>query len=320
MNVQIALAAVELGTTTYTFWTATGDVYRASLLNHGEAEQSTSDPDSPAEGQKKPVGLRTALFHRPGARVTWVCAVFLLGYVGIEVALGGWIVEFMIQVRQGEAFASGMAAMGFWLGITVGRVILGFVTPRIGERLAITVSLSFTKAETFSMSRILTRDLVSTNRSTSPSQSDCRSSSGSSHSSSSRPSPLASWDSSSAPSSPPSWSSCPNSSRDRCTSAPLASRRRLVEGVQRSCRLPWAHWPRLRVYRSCSPSLSRSWRQSQGCGSCCRGSTRRPSKRLKLCLGCHPKDERMMKNCEDYDDGDVPSRLGWNGRCRLLKA
>jgi len=47
----------------------------------------------------------------------------------------------MIQVRQGEAFASGMAAMGFWLGITVGRVILGFVTPRIGERLAITIYL-----------------------------------------------------------------------------------------------------------------------------------------------------------------------------------
>lgn len=32
-----------------------------------------------------------------------------------------------------------MSATGFWLGITVGRVILGFVTPRIGEKLAIMV-------------------------------------------------------------------------------------------------------------------------------------------------------------------------------------
>jgi len=57
--IMIALAAIELGTTTYTFWAATGDVYRASLVNHGEAEHSTGDSGSPAEGhQKKPAGLR----------------------------------------------------------------------------------------------------------------------------------------------------------------------------------------------------------------------------------------------------------------------
>lgn len=75
----------------------------------------------------------------PAARTTWICAIFFLGYVGVEVALGGWIVEFMIRVRNAEAFPSGMSATGFWLGITVGRVVLGFVTPRIGEKLAIMV-------------------------------------------------------------------------------------------------------------------------------------------------------------------------------------
>ena len=63
-----------------------------------------------------------------------------MGYVGIEVALGGWIVTFMIRVRNGGQFASGMTATGFWLGIMVGRVVLGFVTPRIGEKLSIVVS------------------------------------------------------------------------------------------------------------------------------------------------------------------------------------
>jgi len=47
----------------------------------------------------------------------------------------------MINVRHGGAFSSGMTATGFWLGITVGRVVLGFVTPRIGEEVAIIVSL-----------------------------------------------------------------------------------------------------------------------------------------------------------------------------------
>ncbi|KAJ1328177.1 MFS transporter FHS family glucose/mannose:H+ symporter [Microdochium nivale] len=141
--IMIGMAGLELTCTTYTFWSATGEAYRASLADHGDKPSETAgEAASPA--QKQDGGLAHALFHRPGARVTWVCAVFLLGYVGIEVALGGWIVEFMMQVRQGEAFASGMAAMGFWLGITVGRVVLGFVTPRIGERLAITIYLPIT--------------------------------------------------------------------------------------------------------------------------------------------------------------------------------
>jgi fucose permease len=85
--------------------------------------------------------LRQALFKKHYAWVTWICAFFLLGYVGIEVALGGWIVTFMMRVRNGEAFASGMTATGFWLGITFGRVVLGFITPKLGEKLAITVSV-----------------------------------------------------------------------------------------------------------------------------------------------------------------------------------
>ncbi|KAJ6088189.1 hypothetical protein N7486_009450 [Penicillium sp. IBT 16267x] len=75
-----------------------------------------------------------------------LCALFLLGYVGVEVALGGWIVTFMIRVRQGGAFASGMTATGFWLGITVGRVILGFVTPRVGENIAISGYIAYSMA------------------------------------------------------------------------------------------------------------------------------------------------------------------------------
>lgn len=94
---------------------------------------------SPDEREKS--GLKTALLKRPSARVTWLCAAFLLGYVGIEVALGGWIVTFMARVRNGSDFASGMTATGFWLGIAVGRVTLGFVTPRLGEKLSVSVRL-----------------------------------------------------------------------------------------------------------------------------------------------------------------------------------
>jgi hypothetical protein len=49
------------------------------------------------------------------------------------------VVTFLMRVRDGAEFASGMGSTGYWLGITVGRVVLGFVTPRIGEKLAIAV-------------------------------------------------------------------------------------------------------------------------------------------------------------------------------------
>ncbi|OTB09342.1 hypothetical protein M426DRAFT_50580 [Hypoxylon sp. CI-4A] len=126
---MIGMAAVEVVVSTSCFWTATAQEYRESLTKHSDSSKGS---------------LKEALFKKPGARVTWLCSFFLLGYVGLEVALGGWIVEFMIQVRKGEAFASGMTATGFWLGLTIGRVVLGFVTPRIGEKLAITIYLPVT--------------------------------------------------------------------------------------------------------------------------------------------------------------------------------
>lgn len=45
----------------------------------------------------------------------------------------------MMHVQDGEPFASGMAATGFWLENTLCRVILEFVTPWVGEKLAIIV-------------------------------------------------------------------------------------------------------------------------------------------------------------------------------------
>ena len=126
-GLKVGLAAVELIVVTSCFWKFSGQQYLDSLAK-------TTDS---AKGN-----LRETVLRMPAARVTWLCAVFLLGYVGVEVSLGGWIVEFMIQVRKGEPFASGMAATGFWLGITVGRLVLGFVTPKIGENRAIIVSFS----------------------------------------------------------------------------------------------------------------------------------------------------------------------------------
>lgn len=122
------MAVIELITGVSAFYKATGAVFRAN---------------NPRTTDTKDNRMKEALVRLPNARVTWICALFLLGYVGVEVALGGWIVKFMLEVRDGAQFASGMTATGFWMGITVGRIVLGFVTPKLGEKLAIAVSPAY---------------------------------------------------------------------------------------------------------------------------------------------------------------------------------
>jgi fucose permease len=44
-------------------------------------------------------------------------------------------------VRHGSPFSSGLVVTGFWLGLTFGRITLGFVTGKLGEKIAITAYL-----------------------------------------------------------------------------------------------------------------------------------------------------------------------------------
>lgn len=47
-------------------------------------------------------------------------------------SVGGWVVDFMVQVRHGEPYQSGLIPTGFWAGVTVGRLVLGFVNDWLG--------------------------------------------------------------------------------------------------------------------------------------------------------------------------------------------
>lgn len=121
---MIGIQLVELIAAVTAFWTETAKKYQ-------EENAQTSE--------KRTGHTRESLRHK----VTWICSFFLLIYVGMEVAVGGWVVQFMRLIRRAAPFPAGMSATAYWVGITVGRVILGFVTPKIGEKLAILVGVHF---------------------------------------------------------------------------------------------------------------------------------------------------------------------------------
>lgn len=121
--VMIGISILELFICTGSFWTATGAAYRQK---HKIGDEG-----------REPVSTSTVL-RKP---IPWIVAMFLFGYVGVEVCLAGWIPTFMIEVRHADDFLAGLMVTLFLVGLTSGRVILGFVTGRIGEKLAIIIYL-----------------------------------------------------------------------------------------------------------------------------------------------------------------------------------
>lgn len=89
--IMIGGALIELLTATSAFWQESGARFRATISVEA------------ASGATR-AALKT--------RVAWVSAIFLLCYVGIEVSLGGWVVNFMMEIRKGQPFESGLVATG----------------------------------------------------------------------------------------------------------------------------------------------------------------------------------------------------------------
>ncbi|KAL1842601.1 hypothetical protein VTJ49DRAFT_4781 [Mycothermus thermophilus] len=121
---MIGLDALAIPLLVPAFWRATAKVHRAAMtLTAADGGQGAT--------------TRAAL----KLPVVWLLAMFLLGAVGAEVSLSGWITTFMLRVRDAEPFLAGLVSTFFWLGLTVGRFVLGFVTGRIGEKMALTAYL-----------------------------------------------------------------------------------------------------------------------------------------------------------------------------------
>ncbi len=67
-------------------------------------------------------------------RVVVLGAAFLLVYVGAEVSLGSWSYSLLTEDRREAALLAGWTVSGYWLGLTLGRLLLGRLAARIGNQ------------------------------------------------------------------------------------------------------------------------------------------------------------------------------------------
>jgi fucose permease len=123
--VMIGASVLEFVGLTATFWHKTGALYR---------NEHPRDSNSSNSGGRTREALK--------AKVTWICALFFFTYMGVEVGLGGWVIEFMLRVRDADRYHAGISGTGFWAGMALGRATLGFVTERFGERLCVSIYLA----------------------------------------------------------------------------------------------------------------------------------------------------------------------------------
>ncbi|GAA5827386.1 hypothetical protein JCM11251_003789 [Rhodosporidiobolus azoricus] len=107
-----------------------------------EAEQasvqlSQLDTALPVKKEKKS-WKNNVLYLTLWNRTTIFLSLFTFLYVGSEVAMGGWIVTYMIEDRGGGSDA-GYVASGFWFGLMLGRLLLNPLNQWVGEQRVIYV-------------------------------------------------------------------------------------------------------------------------------------------------------------------------------------
>ncbi|KAH8689855.1 MFS transporter [Talaromyces proteolyticus] len=114
--VMAGAAIVEILTLTIAFWSARGN---SLLMEHHQ------DGDTTSWWQTLRMSP-TIQSLKHGA--TWIICIFIFLYAGVEITFGGWVFTFLVRERGIPPFTAGIANFVYWAGLTIGRVLLGFVT------------------------------------------------------------------------------------------------------------------------------------------------------------------------------------------------
>ncbi|KAJ5301676.1 hypothetical protein N7508_006539 [Penicillium antarcticum] len=64
----------------------------------------------------------------------WLLSLFFFFFLGATITAGGWMVEYLVNVRDGDVKQMGYVPAGFYGGAFLGRLLLAEPTHRFGER------------------------------------------------------------------------------------------------------------------------------------------------------------------------------------------
>ncbi|OJJ08126.1 hypothetical protein ASPVEDRAFT_155847 [Aspergillus versicolor CBS 583.65] len=93
-------------------------------------KRSQSEGVTPSRQHNALVEMQKTL----GSAGVWLISLFFFFFLGAVITAGGWIVEYLVEVRNGDLDKMGYVPAGFYGGGFLGRLLLAEPTHRFGER------------------------------------------------------------------------------------------------------------------------------------------------------------------------------------------
>jgi fucose permease len=87
-------------------------------------------PTSDGEGGQE--SKSAGIFETLGHATVWLHITFFFFYTGLEVTVGQWSFTLLTESRGISNETAGLGVASYWGGISVGRVLFGFIVERIG--------------------------------------------------------------------------------------------------------------------------------------------------------------------------------------------
>jgi fucose permease len=121
--ITMGVAALALALNVWSFWDY--DKEQSPLV------RERAEPVREASRHAGMLGMASTL----KLRIVLLGSIFTFAYQGAEVSISGWVISFLITVRDGDPSSVGYVSAGFWAGITLGRFFLSGPAQRIGEKI-----------------------------------------------------------------------------------------------------------------------------------------------------------------------------------------
>jgi Fucose permease len=124
----------------YLVWCALAVIFLIGLFTifqtYNPPQKSAQDSGEEALKTRENVLLATLKM-----RSVWIACLLFVFYTGTEVSNGSWSVTFLLGARHSSELVAGWIISGYWLGLTLGRIVLGYVAERLGPALLVQYSI-----------------------------------------------------------------------------------------------------------------------------------------------------------------------------------
>ena len=127
-SVPLGLGVANLGLAAWAFRDTTMSLFSAP--KHTTSPNVTSD-DTAEMATPSATALIKATLSQPAV---WLLSVFFFFYLGVSITASGWVVQYLVDVRNGELSKMGYVPAGYSGGCLLGRILLPEPTHKYGER------------------------------------------------------------------------------------------------------------------------------------------------------------------------------------------